>query len=62
MLCTSMSVKFCLISVDIGIQQSNPVTLQPQPMDLYRWVAWLDWVPNLLLIELYIRTKIIEDC
>jgi uncharacterized membrane protein len=34
------------------------VTLQPQPMDLYRWVAWLGWVPNLLLIELYIRTKI----
>lgn len=33
------------------------VTLQPQPMDLYRWVAWLGWIPNLILIELYIRTK-----
>ena len=34
------------------------LTLQPQPMDLYRWVAWLGWVPNLLLIELYIITRI----
>lgn len=28
--------------------------LQPRPMDVYRWVAWLGWVVNLLLIELFI--------
>lgn len=28
--------------------------LQPRPMDIYRWVAWLGWVLNLVIIELYI--------
>ncbi|WP_245569380.1 DUF2306 domain-containing protein [Lewinella cohaerens] len=29
----------------------------PPPMDTYRLVAWLGWVPNLLLVELWIRRK-----
>ncbi len=28
--------------------------LHPAPMDVYRVVAWLGWIPNLLLIEWYI--------
>lgn len=32
-------------------------TLQPAPMDLYRVVAWLGWVPNLLLGIWIIRKK-----
>jgi uncharacterized membrane protein len=32
----------------------------PQPMDLYRIVAWLGWIPNLLLAEWLIRQKIPE--
>jgi hypothetical protein len=27
---------------------------QPKPMDVYRWVAWLGWVVNLILIEFII--------
>lgn len=27
---------------------------QPRPMDVYRWVAWLGWALNLIVIELYI--------
>ncbi|MEM9981103.1 MAG: hypothetical protein AAF734_01325 [Bacteroidota bacterium] len=27
---------------------------QPRPMDVYRIVAWLGWVLNLVLVELYI--------
>lgn len=27
----------------------------PHPMDAYQWVAWLGWVPNLLLAEWLIR-------
>ncbi|MGL1887015.1 MAG: DUF2306 domain-containing protein [Reichenbachiella sp.] len=30
------------------------LTLHPHPMDLYRWVAWLGWVPNLIIVELMI--------
>jgi uncharacterized membrane protein len=32
---------------------------QPAPMDVYRLVAWLGWVPNLLLVEywIYLRKK-----
>lgn len=26
----------------------------PKPMDVYRWVAWLGWVVNLIIVELYI--------
>jgi hypothetical protein len=29
----------------------------PPPMDTYRLVAWLGWVPNLLLVEWWIRRK-----
>lgn len=29
----------------------------PRPMDGYRWVAWLGWVVNLLIIEIYIYKK-----
>ena len=31
--------------------------LRPQPMDAYMMVAWLGWVPNLILAEWYIRNK-----
>ena len=31
--------------------------LAPAPMDLYCAVAWLAWVPNLLIVELYIQHK-----
>ena len=31
----------------------------PSPMDVYEIVAWLGWVPNILLIELLIRKKIL---
>lgn len=27
---------------------------QPRPMDVYRWVAWLGWVVNLLIVEIII--------
>ncbi len=30
---------------------------EPAPMDAYRIVAWLGWVFNLLLIEIYLRQK-----
>ncbi|MEM1119988.1 MAG: DUF2306 domain-containing protein [Bacteroidota bacterium] len=29
----------------------------PRPMDVYRWVAWLSWVVNLVIIEIYIYKK-----
>lgn len=32
---------------------------QPNPMDVYQIVAWLGWIPNILLIELLIRKKIL---
>lgn len=31
--------------------------IHPHPMDLYMVVAWLGWVPNLLLVEWRIRRK-----
>ena len=31
----------------------------PSPMDVYEIVAWLGWIPNILLIELLIRKKIL---
>lgn len=31
---------------------------EPNPMDVYRVIAWLGWIPNLLLVELYIRKKL----
>ncbi len=31
----------------------------PNPMDLYQVIAWLGWVPNLLLIEVLIAKKIL---
>ena len=33
---------------------------QPNPMDVYEVIAWLGWVPNLILIEILIKTKIIK--
>ena len=33
------------------------VTLHPHPMDLYMIVAWLGWIPNLLLAEWFIRRQ-----
>lgn len=32
-------------------------TLHPHPMDLYRVIAWLGWVPNLLIAEYLISKK-----
>lgn len=32
------------------------LALRPHPMDVYMIVAWLGWVPNLLLAEWYLRT------
>lgn len=29
----------------------------PKPMDVYRWVAWLGWLVNLIIIEIYIYKK-----
>jgi hypothetical protein len=29
---------------------------QPPPMDVYRIVAWLGWVLNLVLVEIYIHS------
>lgn len=31
------------------------LTLRPHPMDVYMIVAWLGWVPNLLVAEWYLR-------
>lgn len=30
---------------------------QPYPMDVYQIIAWLGWVPNLLIIEFYLYHK-----
>lgn len=35
------------------------LAIRPQPMDAYMLVAWLGWVPNLLLAEWYIRKVVI---
>ena len=32
---------------------------QPNPMDVYQIVAWLGWIPNIILIEYLIRKKLI---
>jgi hypothetical protein len=32
-------------------------TIDIKPMDAYRIVAWLGWVPNLLIAEMYIRLR-----
>lgn len=32
-------------------------TLDIKPMDAYRLVAWLGWIPNLLIAEIYIRLR-----
>lgn len=31
----------------------------PAPMDVYQWVAWLGWLPNLILAEILISKKLI---
>lgn len=33
---------------------------QPNPMDIYEVIAWLGWVPNLILTEILIKTKMIK--
>jgi len=30
---------------------------QPAPMDVYQIIAWLGWIPNIILIELYLFKK-----
>lgn len=37
------------------------LAFRPHPMDAYMLVAWLGWVPNLLLAEWYIRYKFINQ-
>ena len=32
------------------------IFFRPHPMDLYQLVAWLGWIPNILLAEWYIRS------
>lgn len=36
------------------------ILLHPHPMDAYRTVAWLGWIPNLLLAEYLIRNGIVK--
>ncbi|MFP7656634.1 MULTISPECIES: DUF2306 domain-containing protein [Chryseobacterium] len=31
----------------------------PNPMDVYQIIAWLGWIPNILLIEFLITKKIL---
>ncbi len=31
---------------------------EPNPMEVYRIIAWLGWIPNILIIEWYIAKKI----
>lgn len=31
----------------------------PNPMDVYEIIAWLGWIPNIILVEILIRKKII---
>ncbi|MCL9807267.1 DUF2306 domain-containing protein [Flavobacterium amniphilum] len=33
---------------------------QPSPMDVYQIIAWLGWIPNILIIEYYIAKKLIK--
>jgi len=33
---------------------------QPNPIDVYEVIAWLGWVPNLILTEILIKTKMIK--
>ncbi len=33
---------------------------QPSPMDIYQIIAWLGWIPNLIIIELFIKNKVIK--
>ena len=30
---------------------------QPSPMDVYQIIAWLGWIPNIIMIELYILKR-----
>jgi uncharacterized membrane protein len=30
---------------------------EPNPMDVYRIIAWLGWIPNIVIIELYLYKK-----
>ena len=32
---------------------------QPNPIDVYQIVAWLGWIPNMLLVEFLIRKRVI---
>ena len=36
------------------------LTLEPRPMDLYRVVAWLGFIPNLIVAEIIIRSFVIQ--
>lgn len=36
------------------------LAFRPQPMDVYMLVAWLGWIPNILIAEWYIRSKFKE--
>ncbi len=31
---------------------------QPAPMDVYQIIAWLGWIPNLLIVEYYLYNQL----
>jgi uncharacterized membrane protein len=37
------------------------LAFRPHPMDAYMLVAWLGWIPNLLIAEWYIRQRILRS-
>lgn len=37
------------------------LALHPRPMEVYMWVAWLGWVPNLLFVEGWMLWKYLQS-
>jgi hypothetical protein len=40
-----------------NVEGYSGLSFQPNPMEVYLIIAWLGWVPNLLIIELLILKK-----
>ncbi len=52
------SYALCFSAVTLRLWKVILVHLfHPNPMDVYQIIAWLGWVPNLILIEYLIKTK-----
>lgn len=52
------SYALCFSAVTLRLWKVILVYLfHPNPMDVYQIIAWLGWVPNLILIEYLIKTK-----